>query len=603
MSTVRTLTGAAGLLLSVLPASGGSFTVNTLPDAPAVDPIAGPDSDAATPGDQITLRSAVQHINTLPADGSYTILLPEADIELTIEGAGEDDAATGDLDIRRHLTIQGAGVGDSFVLGRAGDRALDIHDDARVRLTGFSLVEFVVDNAQQGGAVRTAPDSALELEFMEIRDCAATGGPEAHGGAVYAAGSLFLGPETWMNTNEADGHGGAIAAFGSLTVSGGDLRDGVSLWQNHAARSGGAIYLAPGAAPAAIHFAMIDGNTSGETGGAVELHAPAELTDLIFDENTSPDRGGAIRAAADATLARVVAQNNASGTHGGALAVEPGVVVSVRDSVLEANAAGNSGGAVANAGSVRMTGTSLLDNQAGPGASARGGAIANDAALTLLNCTLIANTAGDGSGGAIDNTGQATLIHVTCFDDVAAQGSTIHNAGQIETTHSVFAPGSGPGIAGVSLNSLGYNLDADGSAGLAGPGDLAGTPADPIDPMLGFLDNNPVDGPDTVTLTPLPGSPCRDAGDAGFSVDDQGQPVLSDQRDLPRPIGRPDIGAVELCPADIARPFGQLDQTDVQTFISAFGNGTGGADLAAPFGTLNFFDVAAFFNAYGAGCD
>ena len=33
MSIVRTLTGAAGLFLSVLPASGGSFTVNTLPDA------------------------------------------------------------------------------------------------------------------------------------------------------------------------------------------------------------------------------------------------------------------------------------------------------------------------------------------------------------------------------------------------------------------------------------------------------------------------------------------------------------------------------------------------------------------------------------------
>jgi hypothetical protein len=121
--------------------------------------------------------------------------------------------------------------------------------------------------------------------------------------------------------------------------------------------------------------------------------------------------------------------------------------------------------------------------------------------------------------------------------------------------------------------------------------------------MLAEADNAPADAFETVTLFPLPSSPCRDAGDAGFSVDDQGVPVLSDQRGLPRPIGRPDIGAIEVCLADIDLPYGQLNQNDVNSFLGAFTTGSDLADLAAPFGELDFFDIAAFVNAYSAGCE
>ncbi len=56
------------------------------------------------------------------------------------------------------------------------------------------------------------------------------------------------------------------------------------------------------------------------------------------------------------------------------------------------------------------------------------------------------------------------------------------------------------------------------------------------------------------------------------------------------------------CPADLGPPFGELDFTDVTTFLVAFGAGLPLADLAEPVGVLNFSDVLAFLTAFDAGC-
>jgi len=54
--------------------------------------------------------------------------------------------------------------------------------------------------------------------------------------------------------------------------------------------------------------------------------------------------------------------------------------------------------------------------------------------------------------------------------------------------------------------------------------------------------------------------------------------------------------------ADLAEPFGQLDFTDVTTFLVAFGAMAPEADLAAPIGQWDFSDVTAFLGLFGAGC-
>ena len=83
-----------------------TFKVNTLLDTVAVNLNTGKDATG-----KISLRSAIQAANSKP--NSDTILLPKGVILLTIGGANEDNAATGDLDIKSNVTVKGSGASSS----------------------------------------------------------------------------------------------------------------------------------------------------------------------------------------------------------------------------------------------------------------------------------------------------------------------------------------------------------------------------------------------------------------------------------------------------------------------------------------------------------
>src|SRR5262249_44141337 len=70
-----------------------TFRVNTLLDTVAVSLQTGKDSSG-----HVSLRSAIQAANAKP--NADTIIVPQGTITLTIAGTNEDNAATGDLDIR-----------------------------------------------------------------------------------------------------------------------------------------------------------------------------------------------------------------------------------------------------------------------------------------------------------------------------------------------------------------------------------------------------------------------------------------------------------------------------------------------------------------------
>jgi hypothetical protein len=94
----------------------------------------------------------------------------------------------------------------------------------------------------------------------------------------------------------------------------------------------------------------------------------------------------------------------------------------------------------------------------------------------------------------------------------------------------------------VTMQSLGHNLDSDGTSGLVNGvnGDLIGKLADPIDAKLGPLQDN---GGPTLTMALLPGSP---ALGAAACSDANGAPLPVDQRGFPRPQSTGcDIGAFE----------------------------------------------------------
>lgn len=585
------------------------FVVTETFDAPAINAAVGPDVDAAIPGVQSTLRSVIQHINTQPIGPVYTVTLPVGTFSFTRAGPGEDNALTGDIDILRDIVITGAGLGVTFLdAGTLGDRLFDVRGPVRVRLETLGVYNATAVGGESGGAIRAVAGSVLDIHQCEFSMNSASGGTSARGGAIDAQGSLTATGFCNFYGNTATGIGGAIY------LNGAGILDDCHFYVNHSDRDGGAIRTTSASPSLRVTNSSFDGDTSGGSGGAMNLRSPAEIDSCVFINAHANAVGGAIGLLGTSVrLTNSSFRLNRSDSGGGAVNVAGGGDLFASDCLFEGNSAMTSGGAITNSSVCRVQHSSFIANAADAlgGPELGGGAIYNFATLELTNTTLSGNACPGGLGGAILNLtgGNAFLTHVTLYENGSPNGSAIHNGtpsggATMHLTHTIVAgvPGSiDPVVMGTSLplNSMGYNLDADGTAGLAGPGDISGTPVFQIDPLLTPLGMH---GGPTPTHMPRTGSPCINAGNAAFSVDPAGFFVLSDQRHQPRPQGSPDIGAVEVaCPADFNQD-GVLNFFDISAFVTAYNNQDPRADLAAPFGTFNFFDIAAFIAFYNAGC-
>src|SRR6185369_16353146 len=99
--------------------------------------------------------------------------------------------------------------------------------------------------------------------------------------------------------------------------------------------------------------------------------------------------------------------------------------------------------------------------------------------------------------------------------------------------NSASYPTNGPDLYSAfvsdSFNLIGVTNGCTGF-GLFGSHDQVGSAANPLDPMLGPLQNN---GGPTLTKAPLPGSPAIDQGHSSGQA--------TDQRGVPRPYDNPAI--------------------------------------------------------------
>jgi CSLREA domain-containing protein len=178
--------------------------------------------------------------------------------------------------------------------------------------------------------------------------------------------------------------------------------------------------------------------------------------------------------------------------------------------------------------------------------------------VTLRNLT-VANgaiaTVGEGGGGIINRGGTLTVSNSTLSGNSASfGGGTNNSSGQATSATSTFkntivaandASVLGPDVWG-SFTSQGHNLIGQSgcSVGCFTNGDLVGTAANPIDPMLGPLANN---GGPTMTHALLEGSPAIDKGNSfGESTDQRGLPRPSDFVGIVNAADGSDIGAFEL---------------------------------------------------------
>jgi hypothetical protein len=222
--------------------------------------------------------------------------------------------------------------------------------------------------------------------------------------------------------------------------------------------------------------------------------------------------------------------------------------------------AGGSGGGIYNFfGTLTVSNSTLSGNSAG-----YGGGIYNDGfgTLAVSNSTLSGNSAigPSGSGGGIyTSSGTLTSVTLTANRATAPGGGLYVYGGSPPVLHNTLIAGNFGGATGTTPDDVygrlapagDYNLIGDGTrmTGLSNgvSGNLVGSAANPIDPLLGPLDDN---GGPTLTHALLSSSPAIDAGNNAYATDwDQRGPGF-------RRIvnGTIDIGAFEVQAHAHSRP-------------------------------------------------
>ncbi len=419
-----------------------TFTVNSEADIVDANPGDGDCDTGNRVGDEpeCTLRAAVQEANAKAAPD--TIQLPAGTYRLALVGAGEDAAATGDLDVNDPLTLNGAGADRTFIDGNGLDRIFHVH---------LFHAAATASNYLSGVTIRNGDDG------------------NAGGGGIYNNNLLTVAHSTIISNT--GGVGGGILNSRTMTVT----------------------------------YSTIVGNTA-RLGGGLQNQNLLTMLNSTVDRNVSNGLAGGI--------------GNSD-------------VLILRNTTVSRNTAEFAGGGIHSFASPGSTAATMLSNStiSGNRAKSHGGGLLSTSgfqgisSLILNNVTITANTAdsdgnGDGDGGGLfTNPGEDVIIRNSLIAGNSDGGGESPDCG-----------GSWPADASAGYNLLG---SAEGCDFVPAAGDQTGTNADPLNPLLGLLEDN---GGSTTTHALLPDSPAIDAGNNDTCE-------AADQRNAPRPADGNEDGA------------------------------------------------------------
>ena len=341
---------------------------------------------------------------------------------------------------------------------------------------------------------------------------------------------------------------GELAITKGLTIAG-PGPDVLTVSGSHASR---VFSIAPNLTVALSGLTIADGRSPTDRGGGIyNLLSTLTVADSILSGNSASGLGGGIESEAGTlTVINSTLSGNSAFDGGGIWSNGPLTVTNSTLSGNSANGSGAAGGGIYNSGTATVTGSPLSGNVA-----AAGGGVLNDnvGTMTLVNSTLSGNSAvlsgaGTGLGGGIyTEGGRLTLTSCTLSansaDRLAGGIAVTGNGNAVSLGNTIVAANSAPPgfspdvvvLSSGSLNSQGYNLIGDGSSASGFTAtDQVGTAANPINPLLGPLQDN---GGPTQTMALLPGSPALDAGDPA-------QLGTADQRGVVR-SGGVNVGAYQ----------------------------------------------------------
>lgn len=239
--------------------------------------VAGYQACTAAP-DDCSLRGAISKANANPSI-YYRVVLPDGIYQLTIanpSGTPENDNASGDLDIRTSIHIQGNSFSTTFV--QAGDsaatgidRVFDVIQPVtgtnNVTIMGITIRHGKVPNGGSGAGVNVDYNSYVYLGYVAVRDNLGVG--YSYGAGVLSLSNMDIDHAIFLNNVNENGEGGAIYhSQGTMTIQN-------SLFTSNSAQYGGAI---------ANQFTMninnttITGNTASNGGGGITQWNSGNIT-------------------------------------------------------------------------------------------------------------------------------------------------------------------------------------------------------------------------------------------------------------------------------------------------------------------------------------
>jgi CSLREA domain-containing protein len=538
--------------------TGATFTVNSTADVNDAHP--GNGICETAPGNGVcTLRAAIREANALV--GADTINLPAGIFFLTIAGAGEDAAISGDLDISDNVTIQGISEWQTIIGGNDLDRIFHIlGNNPEVTLSEMALDNGNVSAGPGGGALyNTSGIVTLDDVYVNASQAHGTGGAilnqgqmriintfvvnsiviNGSGGALHNEGTLETYSADFLQNTAQGGNGGGISNSGVVTmtassVSNNDLTAGLY--------HGGGIF---NTGEMALFYGSVNSNTTsnGGTAGAIMNIGTMQLHGAQVAQNTAGEGGGIVNQGVLTFRESFLRDNDAIAANSRGGAIWNQGELTVQDTSIRLNTAGEHGGGIYNdtGAWAALSNIAVHNNSSG---DALGGGLHNEATMLLTNVTVSSNSGGIFSTGAILSVTNTTIANNTGVG-VFVMGSQAH------FKNSILAGNSG-GNCAVPVISDGHNLDSGNSCGFTAAGDLINT-----DPLLGPLASN---GGNSNTHALLAGSPAIDAAD---------NPTCppTDQRRAIRPVDGNNDGSA-IC--DMGA-YEYLSETPTPTLTPTFG--------------------------------
>jgi CSLREA domain-containing protein len=281
------------LQIGIIPvAAAATFAVNSNADAVDANPGDGV-CQTTTPG-QCTLRAAVQEANALP--GADTITVPAGTYTLSIAGAGENAAATGDLDVTQDVSITGAGMGVTIVDANNLDRAFHVVSGT------LQLSDLTVQHglANPGGGVLVNSQATITRVSFNNNQSTSTAADGTGGGVFVDLGASATITLSQFANNFAYFGGGAVSSANtSSTLSISDS----TFDTNSSVFGGGAVY--PNGSSASIANSTFINNHA-DVGGAIHSNAASvQVVNSTFVGNT-----GTNDAAIDSRVGTITVNNS-----------------------------------------------------------------------------------------------------------------------------------------------------------------------------------------------------------------------------------------------------------------------------------------------------